>query len=120
MDGRCVPHRRILEIHRHHSPAAQSRAERKLEQQLAQGVLEKQSAVFLKRVEEARFDQAREPVFDGFAADRNRPHERSGNQRDAAHGNPSALQDAALPQTDGGKHEHAEAAMTVRDRTWVR
>ena len=106
--GGVVPHGRIREIHLHHSPAAEPRAERKLEQQLAQGVLEKQPTGLLIRVEETRFDQARESVFDGLAANRSRPHERRGDQRGAADGDPSALQDAALPQTDGGKHEHAD------------
>ena len=121
MDGRRMPHGGILEIHRHHSPAAQSRTQRKPEQQLAEGITQKRSAVLLKRDEEALVDQARESVFDGRAPNRHRPHERC--RRPARRRSWRSIRSAGCGPGAGVWQQTAarpRRPSPSRNRTWVR
>ena len=122
VNRRRLPHRRIAEIHLHHSPATEPGAERKLEQQLAQGVAEEQPTLLAETCGRHRLGQAREPVYDGVAANGDRPDERRRRRarRRRRRAQP-ASQGAALPQTERRQTRATlAAATTVSDRTWVR
>src|SRR5262245_5288661 len=58
----CLPQRGVAEEQLHHAPAADTRAERKLVEQLVERVTNEQTAIFIESPEDAGIEQPEEAV----------------------------------------------------------
>src|SRR5262245_22005096 len=110
---------RVAEVRVHHSPSPDAGTQRKVIEQLADGVREEMSAALLIRSHGSDFSNSEESLFHRLPADGCRPQESSHHQHAASACNPACGCEAALSQEQhteerGGTDHHQEDRSDLR------